>query len=312
MRKYRSGPDYIAASMSPDRRGLSPQFGMLLVVLFWAGNFTAAKIAFTQLDPLAFTALRFVLASVVFWMVVHVAEGPARLPYGAFWPLVWLGVIGNTIYQICFMEGLERTSATKSSLIIAGMPALVTLTAGILGIERVTAAQRIAVLVATAGVVVVVVGRGGTLDHGFGLGEELLLGAVFTWTAYTLLLRRWNLKMSSLRLTAWTMYTGTPGLVLVGIPALRRTDWTHIGAAPWAGLLYSSLLSLVAAYTFWNRGVAMLGAARTVVFNTIVPLVATGIAVVMLGERPGWIHVVGALLIVGGVLLTGRTGPPEG
>ncbi|HEY3933140.1 MAG TPA: DMT family transporter [Gemmatimonadales bacterium] len=298
--------------MSPDRRGLSPQFGMLLVVLFWAGNFTAAKIAFTQLDPLAFTALRFVIASAVFWMIVRFAEGPIPLPRGAFWPLVGLGVIGNTIYQICFMEGLERTSATKSSLIIAGMPALVTMTAGLLGIERVTTAQRIAVLVATAGVVVVVVGRGGTLDHGFGPGEELLLGAVVMWTGYTLLLRRWNLSMSSLRLTAWTMYTGTPGLVLVGIPALRHTNWMHIGAGPWEGLAYSSLLSLVAAYTCWNRGVAMLGAARTVVFNTIVPLVATVIAMVMLGERPGLIHVVGGALIVGGVLLTGKSGPPEG
>jgi drug/metabolite transporter (DMT)-like permease len=312
MRKYRSGPDYILAPMTPGRRGLSPQVGMLFVVLFWAGNFTAAKIAFTQLDPLAFTALRFLIASTVFWMVVRVVEGPAPLPRGAFWQLVCLGVIGNTIYQICFMEGLQRTSAIKSSLIIAGMPALVTMTAGVLGIERVTTKQRIAVLVATAGVVAVVLGRGGSLDHGFGTGEELLLGAVVMWTAYTLMLRRWNLAMSPLRLTAWTMYTGTPGLVIVGIPAIRHTPWLHIGAAPWAGLFYSSLLSLVAAYTFWNRGVAMLGAARTVVFNTIVPLVATVIAIVMLGERPGWIHVVGGALIVGGVLLTGGAVPPEG
>lgn len=287
---------------------------MLLVVFFWAGNFTAAKIAFNDhLDPAAFTALRFVLATVVLWAIVRWAEGPAPLPPGAFWPLVVLGVVGNTIYQVCFMAGLQRTSATKSSLILAGMPALVTLTAGVLGIERVTTMQRIAVLVATVGVVVVILGRGGSIDSGFATGELLLLGAVFTWAVYTLMLRHWTLKMSALNITAWTMYTGTPGLVLIGIPALRHTDWHGVSAGAWVGLLYSALLSLVGAYVLWNRGVALLGAARTVVYNTVVPLVATVIAMIALHERPGLIHIAGGALIVSGVLLTGRgQAAPEG
>jgi drug/metabolite transporter (DMT)-like permease len=286
---------------------------MLLVVLFWAGNFTAAKIAFNgQFHPLAFTAIRFVVGSMVLWLVVRWAEGPAPLPRGAFWPLVWLGLIGNTIYQICFNEGLDRTSATKSSLILGGMPAVVTLAAWALRIERVTVAQRVAVLIATVGVVIVVLGRGGSIDGRFGAGEILLLGAVLTWAVYTLLLRRWTLPMSSLNLTAWTMYTGTPGLVIAGIPGLLHTNWPRVSLGAWAGLLYSTLLSLVAAYVLWNRGVALLGAARTVVYNTIVPLVATVIAMVALHERPGVIHVVGGVLILLGVLLTGKGAAPEG
>ena len=291
----------------------SPHAGMLLVVLFWAGNFTAAKIAFNgHFDPLAFTAIRFALGSAVLWLVVRWAERPAPLPHGAFWRLVWLGFIGNTVYQLCFIEGLDRTSATKSSLILAGMPVVVTLAAWAMRIERVTMAQRIAVLVATVGVIIVVLGRGGSIDGGFGAGEVLLFGAVLTWAVYTLLLRRWTLPMSSLNLRAWTMYTGTPGLVIAGIPAVLHTHWQQISVAAWAGLLYSALLSLVAAYVLWNRGVALLGAARTVVYNTIVPLVATIIAMLALHERPGVIHVVGGVLILLGVLLTGKGAAPEG
>jgi len=285
---------------------------MLLVVLFWAGNFTAAKIAFTQLDPLAFTALRFVAGSVILWGIVRWFEGPAPLPPGAFWPLVWLGVIGNSIYQVLFMEGLARTAATRSSLILAGMPALVTLAAWLFRIERVTLAQRFAVVVATVGVVIVILGRGGTLDHGVRSGELMLLLAVVLWAIYTLLLRRWTLPMSSLNLTAWTMYTGTPLLVITGIPALLRTDWHRVSFAGWGGLAYSALLSLVAAYVLWNRGVALLGAARTVVYNTIVPLVATIVAMIALHERPAAIHLVGGALIIAGVLVAGRSAAPEG
>lgn len=285
---------------------------MLLVVLFWGGNFTAAKIAFTQLDPLAFTALRFAIASVVLWGVVRRVEGPTRLPPGAFWRLVVLGVIGNTIYQLMFMVGLQQTSATKTALILAGMPALVTLAAGMLGIERVTAAQRVAVLVATVGVAIVVLGRGGSIEGGVGPGELILLGAVLTWAVFTLLQQHWTLKISSLNLTAWTVYTGTPGLLLAGMPSLLRTDWHRVTVAGWGGLAYSALLSLVAAYVFWNRGLAQLGAARTVVYNTMVPLVATVIAMVALHERPGAIHIAGGALILCGVFLTRHPSAPEG
>lgn len=284
----------------------SPQTGMLLLVVFWAGNFTAAKVAFTQLDPLAFTAIRFALGAVVLWGVVRILEGPTRLPRGAFWPLVVLGVIGNTLYQYCFVEGLSRTSATKSSLILAGMPAMVTLAAWLFRIERVTVTQRVAVVIATIGVVAVILGHGGTFHSGFGRGEWLLIGADVLWAAFTLLLRQWALPMSPMNLTAWTIYTGTPGLVLIGIPALLHTNWHLVSWAGWGGVLYSALLSLVVSYVLWNRGVAVLGAARTAVYNTAVPLVATVIAVIGLGERPGVAHVIGGLLIIGGVILTVR------
>ncbi len=291
------------------RHRISPSAGMLLVVLLWGGNFTAVKLAFTQLDPLAFTAMRFALGSVVLWGVVRWLERPEPLPPGAFWPLVWLGLIGNTIYQVCFILGLDRTSATKSSLILAGMPAMVTLAAWVLHVEPVTVRQRWAVVVATVGVVVVLLARGGTLGWGIGPGELLLLGANILWAAYTLLLRRWALPMSPLRITAWVTYTGTPGLLLLGLPGLFHTHWSAVSLAGWGGLAYSSLLSLVAAYIFWNYGVAILGASRTVVYNTIVPLVATVIAMIGLGERPGVFHLLGGALIIAGVLMTRR--PPS-
>jgi drug/metabolite transporter (DMT)-like permease len=285
---------------------------MLLVALFWGGNFTATKLAFSQLPPLAFNALRFTLGSLVLWAIVRRIEGRAPLPAGTFWPLVWLGVLGNSVYQVFFMEGLARTSATKSSLILAGMPALVTLAAWAFHVEPVSRPQRVGVLIATVGVVIVTLGHGGSLQGGIGTGELLLLGAVVAWGGYTLLLRRWQPALSPLRITAWTTYTGTPLLILAGIPDLLTTDWARVSFAGWGGMLYAALLSLVAAYILWNRGVVRLGAARTVVYNTVVPLVATVIAMVGLGERPGLVHVAGGVLIVAGVLLTRQGAAPEG
>jgi drug/metabolite transporter (DMT)-like permease len=295
--------------MHPKPR-LSPELGLLLVVLFWAGNFTAAKISFSQLDPLAFTAIRFALGAAVLWIVVRAVEGNRPLPPHALRPLIILGVVGNTIYQFCFVEGLDRTTATKSSLILAGMPVLVTWSAGMMGIERVTMRQKLAVLLATVGVAVVVLARGGGMDGGVRTGDWLLLVAVLFWAVYTLLLRHYNLKMSALQVTAWSVYTGTPGLILLGIPALLHTHWSTVTVAGWGGLVYSSLLSLVAAYVLWTRGIATIGASRTALYNTIVPLVATVIAMVILHEKPAITDLIGGVLIVAGVVASTRGGAP--
>lgn len=297
--------------MSP-RPTLSPAAGMLLVVLFWGGNFTATKLAFTEIEPLAFTALRFTLATLVIWLIVRRREGRQPLPPGALGPLILMGLIGNTGYQLGFIEGLSRVSATKSALILTALPAMVTLSAWALKIEPVTARQRWAVLVASAGVVVVLLAKGGSIQAGVGLGELLLLGGVVAWTCYTLLLRHYRLRLSSLSLTAWTLYTGTPLLVIIGIPQLLRTDWQGVSVAGWGGVLYAALLSLVAAYILWNRGVANLGAARTSVYNCLVPFVATLVAMVGLGERPGLLHLAGGGMIIAGVLMTRQVPAPEG
>jgi drug/metabolite transporter (DMT)-like permease len=295
------------------RPSLSPDAGMLLVVLFWGGNFTATKIAFTEIPPLAFTALRFVVATAILAWLVRRVEGPARpLPSGAAWRLVVLGVVGNSLYQLCFIEGLARTSATKTALILAILPVAVTVAAAALKIETVSTRQRAAVVMASVGVIAVLLARGGSIGGPVGIGDVLILAGVVAWTAYTLLLRHWSLRMSPLRITAWSLYTGTPILLLAGLPQLFSTDWGAVTIAGWGGVTYAALLSLVAAYILWNRGVAMLGASRAAVYNCLVPFIATIIAFFALDERPGPFHVLGGLLIVGGVLVARQAPAPEG
>lgn len=276
---------------------------MLLVVLFWGGNFTASKLAFPTIPPLAFTAIRFAIGSVLLWVLVARLEGHRPLPRETLWPLIGLGLVGNTLYQVCFITGLAGTSATNTSLILSAMPTVVTVSAGALGMERVTARQRWALGLATIGVVLTVAARGADPAAGAWRGDLLILLAVGCWTAYTLGLRRLGGRISALEITCWTMITGTPGLLLIGAPGLVALQWGAIEAAAWAGLAYSTLLSLVAAYILWTRAVQAIGASRAALYTCLTPLIATSIAVLVLGERPTPWHLAGGGLIIAGVLL---------
>ena len=287
---------------------------MLLVCLIWGVNFSVMKLAIAQIPALPFTAVRFTLASLLLWLALRAIEGPARLASADLRRLVILGVVGNTFYQIAFILGLAHTTATNSALIVATVPTVVAVIAGLMGFERVTARMWCGIGLGTLGVGLVIAASGVEFSTGTLRGDLLTVLGVLCWAGYTVGLRRLPDGISPLRVTTVTSIAGTPGLVLAGLPELVRLDWSAVSTTAWGALAYATLLSLVVAYILWNRSVQAVGGTRTAIYMCVTPLVASAAAWAMLGEQARPSQAVGAILIIVGVLLTrvdraiGRTG----
>jgi drug/metabolite transporter (DMT)-like permease len=280
---------------------------MLLVCLIWGLNFSITKLALRDIPPLPFTAIRFTVASALVLLVLRVVEGDRSIDSAALKKLILLGVVGNTAYQLVFTVGLARTTATNSALILSTVPTVVALFAGALGLERITRRMWVGIGMGTLGVVLVIVTRGVAFQADTLVGDVLSILAVLCWASYTVGLRRVPVAVSSLRTTAITTIAGTPGLVIAGIPGLLRLEWRSVAPSAWLGLAYAAVLSLVLAYLLWNRSVKLVGSTRTAIYMCVTPLVAVTGAWLLLGERPQPLQGLGALMIIGGVLLTRRT-----
>ncbi len=287
-----------------DRRPAAADLGMLLVALIWGINFTVTKGAFPRFPPLAFTGVRFALASLLIVPLVRRLEGTAPLPRSVLTRLVVLGVVGNTIYQLAFISGLARTTASNSSLILASMPSIVAVLAVALGFETFRPKVLVGVLVATLGVVLVVAARGAGFDQASMSGDLLTAAAVVCWAGYTLGLRSLPPEVSPLRVTMVTTVAGAPGLILAGVPEMLQMNWSAVGWQGWAAMGYATVFSLLVAYLIWNRSVKVVGPSRTVIYMCLTPLVAVATAAAFLGERPRPLQAIGAALIIGGVLAT--------
>jgi drug/metabolite transporter (DMT)-like permease len=279
---------------------------MLLVTLIWGANFSVMKLGLAVMPPLAYTGVRFAIACLLLWSLLMWREGTAAIPAGMFWPLVGLGLLGNTFYQIAFTLALAMSSATNCALILSTMPAVVATMGHVTGIEPTTRRMRWGIAIATLGVALVVAARGIRFDTTTLRGDALAIVATLCWSAYTLGLRRLPGTLSPLAVTAHTTFTGTPGLVLAGVPGMLAVEWAGVPTVAWSSIAYASIFSLGVAYLIWNSSVARVGGSRTAVYMCITPVVAAIVAWAVLGERLVPLQGGGAVLILIGVLLTRR------
>jgi drug/metabolite transporter (DMT)-like permease len=285
------------------KRTTQAEFVLLAVVLIWGANFAFIKAAVLEIPPLAFAALRFTLASVILAVLVKHREGSLGWPAGTGWRLVALGLIGNTAYQTLFMLGIARTTAGNSALMIAPTPAFIAIIAALTGVERLTRPVVVGIVLTFIGVAMVV-GESATGPRAATLaGDALVLGGALCWASYTVGVRAAGIQISALRLTALTMITGTPILVLIGAGSAWRFDWTSVSPLAWGGTAYATLLALCTAYVMFNYALNVLGGSRTGIFLSLIPVVALLVAAIVVAERPTVLQLGGTVFIVTGLLV---------
>jgi len=277
---------------------------LISMVIIWGVNFSISKIALSNISPLAFNALRFPLASLLL-LAVLAAQQRIELPARGELPRVLaVGLLGNVLYQLCFIFGLDRTTAGNAALLLAGTPLVTALLSSLLGHEQVSARIWLGVSCTFAGIVMIVIG--GARDpaaHATVTGDLLMLGASITWAFYTVGSRPLVDRHGPVAVTAWTLWAGTAGLVVAGAPALAHLDWRAVHATTWAAIAYAGLLSIGLSYIFWYYGVSELGNTRTSSYSNVTPVVALIAAWLWLQEVPGLLQICGAAVIIGGVTI---------
>ncbi|MCI0435484.1 MAG: DMT family transporter [Gemmatimonadetes bacterium] len=283
---------------------MSAHIAMLVLVTIWGVNFSVAKEALATIPPLAFNALRFPLAAAVVLVALGRGSG-VRLPErGDLARILALGILGNIIYQLCFIYGLANTRAGIASVLLAGTPIMTALLSAARGHERVTGRMWLGVVTAAAGIIFVLRGSGpGEPGENVLYGNLLMVGATMAWAVYTVGSRGMIHKYGAVPVTAWTLSAGTIGIMLLGLPATLVLELRAIPLRAWIAIFYAGAFSIGVAYTLWSYSVRQLGNTRTGVYSNLVPVLALAVAWAWLGERPSRLQLVGAAIIIAGITL---------
>lgn len=292
--------------VAPPRPGFgTTDVGLVFMALIWGINYSVVKAGLRTLSPLTFNGLRLAMAAVVLLVIAAFARDRRLPPRREVITLALLGVLGNGVYQLFFIFGMSRTRAGVAALVVAAGPAWIAMISRLLGRERLPPRGWSGIGLQLLGVACVVGSA-----QGFDGGRDVMLGAglialgSIAWATFSVLLQPYTLTTHPLHLSAITMASGALIVVCMALPDLARLNWSQVSLAEWGAVTYAGIGALVIAYLLFYRGVRVLGSTRTAMYGNLQPIVAIAFAWLILGERPtGW-QLLGALLIMAGLLLS--------
>ncbi len=293
------------APATPPLDKASTELGLLVMALIWGINFPFIKTSLVELPPLAFNGLRFPLAALTVFLALRL-RGRVSWPEKEDWPrLVVLGVLGNMVYQGFFIFGMNATFAGNASILLATTPVWTLAFSTLRGHENPGALVWFGILATLSGMSLVVLGGGIAIGIQSSTlkGDLLMIGAAITWSAYSVGSRGMIQKYGSLPVTAWTLWVGSLGLVILGLPSLLQTPFEQVSPFAWFGVGYAGILAIGLAYVLWYRGVQRIGNSRTAAYVNLTPVVALAVAWLWLGEIPQPLQLLGAVVVLTGLAL---------
>ena len=282
---------------------------LVAVPAIWGGTFIAGRVLALALPATVGSLLRYVVALAALLFAARWLEGGLpRLTRRQVIGTLLLGATGILAYNLFFLGALARLPASRTSLIIALNPVVTIAAASLLLGERMNARRWFGVVVALAGVWIVV-SRGdvlGSVTGSVGVGELLMFGGVCSWAAYTLIGRRVLRGLTPLAATTYASLWGTAMLAFVAAPDLRGLALADLTPPVVLSALYLGVLGTSVAFVWYYQAVQRLGASRTVIFNNLVPVFGATFGVLLLGEPLLPSMLLGGAVAVGGVMLVSR------
>ena len=276
---------------------------LLLAAFFWGSSFPATKIVLRGFSPIAYVFLRFVGASLIFGVLMLRRYRP--LGRRVHLKLVLMAFFQPTIYFLFESAGLQYTSASSASMIIAALPGIVALLAGFLLKERLSLRQWAGVLLSIVGVIILAgFDDNPTYAESSLLGNSLVLLAVLAASMYMIVARHLSSNLSAVEITFYQVFYGMLLLAPVFLFRMSSVEWNRVDAPSIGALVFLILGATLVAFLAYNFALTRVDASKAAVFLNGVPVASVLVSWVLLGERLGILQLLGGLIVISGVTLT--------
>jgi drug/metabolite transporter (DMT)-like permease len=276
-----------------------------LLCAIWGSTWLVIKVGYGGLGPFNVASLRFLLAGLVFVLLMPVFK--ARWPRGrAEWGLV--AFVGATLFALDYgliYWGEQHIDSGLTAILFATMPLLTALGAHLyLPAERLTPRKLAGSVIAFLGVVALFADRL-RLDPALALPMLAIVGSAAFGAVSTIATKRHGHALHPTALNAPAMLVGAALLALASLVAGHGYGLPS-DAGTWGAVTYLVLAGSVVTFLlyFW---LMKTWSATTMSFIAIfTPAIALLLGFLVLDERPTLWTALGAALILGGVVLALR------
>jgi drug/metabolite transporter (DMT)-like permease len=278
---------------------------LVLANLLWAGNIVLGRGMVGMVPPIALAYWR--------W------TGAFLIAIGFAWPylrrdwmvllrhwrmMLLLSATGIATYNTMSYIGLTSTTALNVLLLQSAGPLIIILWAFALFGDRPSLWQAAGVLLSLIGVAVIA--AHGSLESLLHLsvnrGDVWILVAMLIYGVYAALFR---VRPATHPMSFLVAAMGIGSMMILPFYLWEVAEGGRIegGLPAWLALAYIAVFPSFVAYLFFNRGIELIGAARSGQSWHLMPVFGSILAVVFLGEQFHVYHAIGIALIAGGIVL---------
>jgi len=274
----------------------------LITIIAWGSTFIASRFMLDYFTPLQVMTMRFVIAYVVLWIM------KPKLTH-----LIWkdelvfllMGLSGCSIYFITENTALTITSTSNVSILVASSPILTALLAHLFTKDEKLKPNTITgFIIAFIGVAFVVF-NGTFILKLNPVGDLLAFFSALSWAVYSIILKNVINRYDNILLIRKIMFYG----ILTAAPFLfiegKRFDYEALlNPKILISILFLGVIGSGICYLTWNISVKRLGIITTNSYIYVIPFVTMILAAILLKEQITIIGVLGAVLIISGVVIT--------
>lgn len=264
----------------------------LLVVTIWGVNAVAGKIAVHVFPPYFMMLLRFIAVAA---LLLPFVKAPRKQLGG----IAILSAILGTVHFPMVFAGIKGTDASTASIILQLQVPIASIFAAVFFGDRLGWRRLLGMVVAFAGVFVIV---GEPRLEGHTGALLTLVGASTAFALASIQIKRIG-PVDGFTLNAWMALFAIPQLAVWSfmlesgqLEAVREAS-----LMTWASLGYIVVMSTIVAYGLWYFLLGRYDVNQAVPFVLLSPVVSVVAGVTMLGEQLTWPLAIGGVMTVVGV-----------
>ena len=286
----------------------TPHLALIAVQLMFGTWPIVGKVALRAISSTGLVAVRVAGAAIAFSLLQRRLGQLRRIPKRDLLWLVLCSLLGVALNQLLYVKGLSLTTVINVVLVSTTIPVFTLAISVVLGYDRLSLRRTLGILLAAGGVVYLVDPLRADFSSHTTIGNLLIVGNSLSYGAYIAVSKDLVKRYGALNVITWIFVIACVVTVPVGLVGARGEQMQTVSTSVWFALVYTIAVPTVGAYYLNAWALTRVPPSTVAAYIYLQPLVAFGLAPLVLGERWRARTLVACVLIFAGVGVVTRRG----
>jgi drug/metabolite transporter (DMT)-like permease len=283
---------------------------LILATLFWSGNFIVGKVAsLFEIPPFTLNFYRWSCAWIILapFTLKEIYEKRSYILKNINL-IVILGITSITIFNSIVYYSLNFTQVISGVLMISTIPVMIIFFSWVFKIEKTNWYQLTGVIFSLIGVLTILTKADliKLINFNFNKGDLWMVVAMFSWALYSTLLKKRKFNLSNIAFLQTIISAGLIFLIPAYIMEILLGSKLNVNIPFILTLGYVVLFPGLASFFFWIKGIKIIGANRAGIFLHLMPIFSALLAIIIFNEKFMTFHLIGAMFIFIGIMLSSK------